>query len=126
MSYTKQNLSAWKNHTEQKEIKEQSSKYKAEKTTVDDITFDSKKEAIRYNELKLLEKIGVITNLKRQVPYVLIEKSEYGRTIRYLADFVYVEKGETVVEDCKGVKTPIYRLKKRLMAEKYGILIKET
>ena len=126
MSYTRQNLSTWKNQTSEKETKEQSSKYKAKKTKVDDITFDSKKEANRYNELKLLEKTGAISNLKRQVPYVLIEKSKYGRTIRYLADFVYTEKGETVVEDCKGVRTPVYRLKKRLMAEKFGILIKET
>lgn len=126
MSYNRQNISAWKTQTKGDEIKEQSSKYKAEKTVVDDITFDSKKEANRYNELKLLERTNVISNLKRQVPYVLIEKSKYGRSIRYLADFVYIENGETVIEDCKGVRTPVYRLKKRLMAERFGILIRET
>lgn len=126
MAYNRQNISAWKTQTKGDEVKKQSSKYKAEKTVVDDITFDSKKEANRYNELKLLERTNVVKDLRRQVPYVLIEKSKYGRSIRYLADFVYIENGETVVEDCKGVRTPVYRLKKRLMAEKFGILIRET
>lgn len=126
MAYNRQNISAWKTQTKGDEVKKQSSKYKAEKTVVDDITFDSKKEANRYNELKLLERTNVVKDLRRQVPYVLIEKSKYGRSIRYLADFVYIENGETVVEDCKGVRTPVYLLKKRLMAEKFGILIRET
>ena len=50
----------------------------------------------------------------------------YGRAIKYVADFVYEENGQTVVEDVKGVKTPVYKLKKRMLAEKYGIVIKET
>ena len=103
-----------------------SSKYHAKKIIINGITFDSKKETNRYQELKLLEKGGMISCLKRQVPYVLIEKSKYGREIKYLADFVYTEKGVAIIEDCKGVKTPVYQLKKRLMAEKYGIAIKET
>lgn len=102
------------------------SKYHAQKTTVDGITFDSKKEAMRYQELKLLQRAGEIKNLQLQVPYVLIEKSKYGRTIKYIADFVYEEKGQVVVEDCKGFKTDTYKLKKRLLAEKYGIEIKES
>lgn len=102
------------------------SKYHAKRTTIDDITFASKKEAMRYRELKLLERAGEIENLQLQVPYILIDKSKYGRAIKYVADFVYQEKGKTIVEDSKGFKTDVYKLKKRLLAEKYNIEIKET
>lgn len=102
------------------------SKYHAQYTTVDGIKFASKKEATRYRELKLLERAGVITKLRMQVPFILVDKSQFGRQIKYLADFVYEEDGETVVEDTKGFRTDVYKLKKRLMAEKYGIVIKET
>lgn len=101
-------------------------KYKAKKTVVDNITFDSKKEANRYCELKLLERAKVISNLQLQVPYILIPKSKYGHAIKYVADFVYEENNKIVIEDVKGVKTPVYRIKKRLMAEQFGIVIKET
>lgn len=101
-------------------------KYRNKKTSVDGIRFDSKREANRYIELKMLERAGVIKGLKRQVPYVLINKSRYGRAIKYVADFVYLENGQLVVEDVKGVRTPVYKLKKRLIAEVYGIEIKET
>lgn len=102
------------------------SKYHAKKTVVDGIKFDSKKEAKRYLELKAMEKVGSIKNLQLQVPFILIEKSKYGRSIKYVADFVYNRNGSKVVEDVKGVKTPVYKLKKRLMAEKYGIIVLET
>lgn len=102
------------------------SKYHAQYTTVDGIKFASKKEATRYRELKLLERAGVITKLRMQVPFILVDKSQFGRQIKYLADFVYEEDGETVVEDTKGFRTDVYKLKKRLVAEKYGIVIKET
>lgn len=101
-------------------------KYHNRKTSVDGIRFDSKKEANRYIELKLLERAGVIKDLRRQVPYVIINKSRYGRAIKYVADFVYLENGQLVVEDVKGVRTPVYKLKKRLMAERFGIEVKET
>ena len=106
------------------------SKYRSIKTTVDDITFDSKKEAKRYQELKLLQRANKIENLRLQVPYVLIDKSKYGRQIKYIADFVYYDKElrQEVVEDTKSeaTKTPVYMLKKRLMQERYGITIKEN
>lgn len=102
------------------------SKYNAVKTEIDGIVFDSKKEAQRYKELKLLEQVGEITNLRLQVPYVLIAKSKYGMPIRYIADFVYEENGNEIVEDTKGYRTDVYKIKRRLMAEKYGIKIKET
>ena len=101
-------------------------KYHNRKTSVDGIRFDSKKEAKRYLELKILEKAGAIKDLRRQVPYVLINKSRYGRAIKYVADFVYYEDNKLVVEDVKGVRTPVYKLKKRLMAERFGIEVKET
>lgn len=101
------------------------SKYHAKKTVVDGITFDSKKEATHYQELKLLERAGEIHDLKLQVPFVLIDKSAHGRQIKYVADFVYYQDGQMVVEDVKGFKTDVYKLKKRLMAERYEIEIKE-
>lgn len=102
------------------------SKYRAVKTEIDGIMFDSKHEAARYQELRLLEQAGEISNLRLQVPFELIAKSKYGRSIKYVADFVYNDRNGLIVEDAKGMKTPVYRLKKRMMAEKYGIKIKET
>lgn len=102
------------------------SKYHAKKETVDGITFASRKEASRYRQLKLLERAKAIQDLQMQVKFPLIPKSKYGREIRYIGDFVYYEDGHMVVEDTKGFKTDVYKLKKRLMAEKYGIEIKET
>ena len=105
------------------------SKYLNKKTKVDGITFDSKKEANRYLILKQMEKEGKINSLKRQVPFPLIRKSKYGREIRYIADFTYYLDGWLVVEDVKSPytrKNPVYKLKKRLMAELYGIVINEV
>lgn len=102
------------------------SKYGAVKTKVDGIVFDSKKESNRYAELKVLEQAGVITNLRLQVPFELMPKSKYGMAIRYYADFVYYENNKLIVEDAKGMRTPMYKIKKRLMAEVHGIEIKET
>ena len=107
--------------------KPKKSKYGAVKTEVDGIKFDSKHEASRYEELRLLEQAGEITNLCLQVPFELIPKSKYGMPIRYIADFTYNDgNGQPLVGDAKGVKTPVYRLKRRLMAELNGIEIKET
>ena len=100
-------------------------KYNNKKTEVDGILFDSKKEAMRYKHLKAFETSGLIQDLQLQVPYILIDKSKHGRDVKYIADFVYTEDGQTVVEDVKGVKTDVYRLKKRMLAERYGIEIKE-
>lgn len=107
--------------------KPKKSKYGAVKTEIDGIMFDSKHEAKRYQELRLLEQTGEITNLRLQVPFELIPKSKYGMPIRYIADFTYNDgNGQLIVEDAKGVKTPVYRIKRRLMAELKGIEIKET
>ncbi len=103
-----------------------SGKYRAVKTTVDGITFDSKKEAARYKELKVLENTGHIKKLELQKRYdFVINQLKLGF---YKADFVYWdnENDEEVVEDVKGIKTPMYNLKKKLMKAIYQIDIFET
>ena len=107
-------------------------KYGNQRTVVDGITFDSKKEATRYAELKLLQRAGEIFDLQRQVPFTLIPKqTRDGKVIErpcvYKADFVYKEKdGTEVVEDVKGVCTKEYRIKKKLMLWQFGIIVKEV
>lgn len=102
-------------------------KYGNTKVVIGDECFDSKLEYHRFMQLKILEKAKLIKSLKRQVRYVLIDKSKHGQEIAYIADFEYIENGKKVVEDTKSeaTKTPLYRLKKRLLAERYGIEIKE-
>ena len=110
------------------------SKYNSRKTVIDDITFDSKKEAKRYVELKKKQDEGEITDLRLQVPFELVPsftieidgKKRKRRNIRYIADFVYYENGQKIVEDVKGRKTEIYKLKKKLFEYKYKTTIKET
>lgn len=97
--------------------------------------FDSRKEERRYNELLILERSGIITDLKRQVPYELIpSQRESGKVIEraciYKADFTYIQDGGLVVEDVKPYSkgkfycTPEFKIKKKLMLERYGIKIK--
>lgn len=98
-------------------------KYQAQKTIVDGITFDSKKEAHRYKELKLLERAGEISSLQLQTPYELQPSFKHnGKTIRaikYVADFTYTDKaGKIHIEDTKGVKTKEYLIKKKMMLYK--------
>nr|UVM85706.1 MAG: protein of unknown function DUF1064 [Bacteriophage sp.] len=106
------------------------SKYHARRTTVDGITFDSKREADRYLVLKSMEEDGTIEDLRRQVRYELIPAfdvdGKHYRPVFYVADFVYVENGKEVVEDVKGMRTDTYRLKAKLFARRYGKVIRET
>lgn len=111
------------------------SKYRAKKVTIDGITFDSKKEARRYQVLKMLERTGQIKDLKLQVPYELQPSFKYdGKTVRaikYVADFEYIMRGKNgnavkVVEDTKGYKTEVYLLKKKMFLFKYGFEITEV
>lgn len=107
------------------------SKYNSKKTVIDGIEFDSRFEAQRWCELRMLEKGGAIHNLRRQVVYELqpgFKKNGVSfRPIRYIADFVYEENGQTVVEDTKGCLTDEYRLKKKLFEYRYHDLhIKEV
>ena len=99
-------------------------KYKAKPTVIDGIRFASKKESLRYCELRLLEKAREITHLELQPKYELIVNEIKVGT--YIADFKYFEEGEWVTEDTKGFKTPVYKLKKKLMKAIHGIEIRET
>lgn len=109
------------------------SKYNAQKSQ----GFDSKKEARRYSELRILEKSGLITDLQRQVPFEIIpaQKDKKGRTLerasKYIADFVYFDDhGYLVVEDVKGYRKgtayAVFVLKRKLMLQKYGIRVLEV
>ena len=107
------------------------SKYHAVKKYTADGVFDSVREYRRWCELKLLERAGKITDLRRQVPFKLIPAQTAGgkvveRAVTYVADFVYEEAGMRVVEDSKGAKTPDYIIKRKLMLWVYGIRIRET
>ncbi len=103
-------------------------KYGNKTVMTTDGKFDSKLEYYRWCELVILEKAKKIKELKRQVKFVLIDKSKYGREISYIADFTYIKGDKLVVEDTKSTatKTRLYALKKRLLAERYGIEIKEV
>ena len=99
-------------------------KYKAVKTVVDGIKFDSKKEARRYGQLKLLVKAGEISELKLQPRFdLIVDGTKCGF---YKADFEYIEGGKVVIEDVKGMKTPVYNLKKKLVKAIHGVDIFET
>ena len=122
------------------------SKYGAKKVTRDGMTFDSQKEYRRFCELCLLERAGKVTDLQRQVKFVLIP-TQYERferyspktgkrlsdgvravekEVSYIADFVYTEDGKQVGEDTKGFRTADYILKRKMMLHFHGIKIKET
>ena len=110
-----------------------SSKYGNRKTEVDGILFDSAKEARRYGELDLMLKAGEIRDLRLQVPFELIpaQRDERGRikerAVNYVADFVYTTReGILVVEDAKGMRTDVYKLKKKMMLYFKNIEIKEV
>ena len=112
--------------------KKKKAKYGNEKTETNGIKFDSKKEARRYMELRQLETIGKISDLKLQHTFTLqeaftTESGERIQAIKYIADFTYVEDGKFVVEDVKSPATrsnPVYRMKNKMMAEK-GYVIRE-
>ena len=112
----------------EEENPEKKSKYSSAKTDVDGIRFDSKKEAEFYAELKLGEKAGEISHLRLQPRYLLQEafkhEGKHYREIEYVADFEYIENGETVVVDVKGFKTAVYMLKRKLFLYRYGDKVK--
>ncbi len=99
-------------------------KYNAQPTEVGGIRFASRAEATRYQQLKNLQEMGRVQNLKTQVPFIC----EVNRRVvcKYIADFVYVEDGMRVVEDVKGMLTPLYKLKKRLMEACHNVVIREV
>ena len=107
------------------------SKYGAKKVTVNGIQFDSKREARRYLELSALEMAGQIRDLQLQVKFELIPSQRIDgkvveRSCDYVADFVYEQNGETIVEDSKGHRTKDYIIKRKLMLRVHGIRIREV
>ena len=113
-------------------------KYGAKKAQRGPITFDSQKEAARYDQLVLLERAGEIRGLRLQPEFTLQEafttpSGEKIRAIRYRADFAYEQKivegidtrWAPVVEDVKGVRTQAYVIKRKLMLWRHGIRIRE-
>jgi ribosomal protein S8 len=102
------------------------SKYKNERTEVDGIVFMSQREAGRYIALRYLKNAGKIKDLKLQVEYELNPGGTH--SLKYIADFQYydIETGQTIVEDCKGFRTPVYRKKRKLMLKVHNIQILET
>ena len=121
-------------------------KYRNKKVIVNGETFDSEKEYKRYRELLLLERAGAITDLQRQVKFVLIPAQyetfeRYGkrgqrlkdgkrcieRGVDYYADFVYKENGKQIIEDTKSdpTRTESYIIKRKLMLFIHGIKVKE-
>ena len=108
-----------------------SSKYRNKRTTVDGITFDSKREAKRYGELKLLERADQIRALSLQPKFTLVPSQRNAdgkaeRPVVYVADFMYFEGEKCVVEDAKGMRTPDYVIKRKLMLERHGITVREV
>lgn len=109
-------------------------KYRNKKTIRFGITFDSIKEADRYTYLYSLVQAGEITDLKTQVPFVVIDKNDIYRDAKYLADFTYnliTPNGkEFVVEDVKGMKRgtayTVFKLKQKLMYSRYEIVVREV
>lgn len=118
------------------------SKYHSRKVYADGMEFDSVKEYERWVFLRGLEGSGLIQNLQRQVPFELIPTQrepdttgprggvKKGRVMEkscsYIADFVYTQDGRQVVEDTKGVQTPEYIIKRKLMLYVHGIRIREV
>lgn len=102
------------------------SKYGNKKTEVDNVVFDSKAEATRYNQLKLLERGREIRGLVLQPRFPIEVNGQ--KVCTYVGDFSYTNSytGEFFVEDTKGMKTPMYNLKKKLMKAVYNIDIIET
>ena len=102
------------------------SKYSNKKTSYKGIIYDSKKEAKRAYELDMMQRAGLIHNLERQKSFELQPSFKVnGKTVRaitYIADFVYIKDGKTIVEDVKGSKktlTEVYRIKKKLFLYRY-------
>lgn len=126
------------------------SKYQNKKVTYNGQTFDSKREAKRHQELLLLQRAGIISDLQTQVEFELLpayfEEVPTGefykrgpkkgqpkmkrvcveQSVKYIADFVYHENGKKVVEDAKGFRTDDYIIKRKMMLHIHGIRIKEV
>lgn len=100
------------------------SKYRSKRTEINGISFASRREANRWAELCLLAKAGKISDLRRQWKIPL---TAHGKLIcHYIADFAYLENGQETIEDAKGFKTDVYKLKAKLFEAEFGKSIKEV
>lgn len=100
-------------------------KFRAVRTEADGIWFDSKRESLRYLELKMLLRSGIISDLLLQKEFPIVVNGV--KICKYIADFSYLDQhGREVVEDAKGVRTPVYVLKSKLMIAVWGLRIVET
>ena len=113
------------------------SKFHNQKMRIGGREFDSRKEGRRYQELLLLQRAGEIHDLRCQVPFELIPPQRYKdpvtgrwrteRGTKYVSDFCYTTSdGKSIVEDVKGVRTDVYKLKKKLMLWLHGVRIREV
>ena len=101
-------------------------KYGNKRTTLHGIAFDSQKEAYRYNDLLLLQRVGKISNLRRQVRFNLIPATNDERGVSYFADFTYTEDGKNIVEDVKSEATKkdkTYIIKRKLLKWRYPEIV---
>ena len=98
-------------------------KYGNKKIKIDGITFDSKKEGSRFFDLKMLQKAGEISDLELQPKFEIVPGVKWNgkkhRARFYIGDFLYKENGLTIVEDTKGFRTPIYKIKRQLFLIQY-------
>lgn len=112
---------------EYRQIARKPRKYRNEPKTADGFRFDSRKEARRYRELRLLQQAGEISRLE---VHPCFELKVYGTPVgKYTGDFAYAERGEYIVEDCKSPATrreAAYRLRRRLMKAIHGIEVREV
>ena len=119
------NINLWRNLG-----KQTTSKYKNKKVVVDNILFDSKKEANYYTKLKILRDAGKIVDLELQKRFVLQQGFKLNgksyRAITYIADFIYKDDKGVHVVDTKGYRTEVYKIKKKLFMKKFGIEIEEV
>lgn len=108
-------------------------KYGNRKTVIDGHIFDSKREAMRYSQLQLLQRAGQIKDLELQPRFELIPKQRRDdgkpeRACEYVADFRYTDTatGQIVIEDAKGMRTRDYIVKRKLMLQVHGISVREV
>lgn len=113
--------------------KQTAAKYGNKKSVAADGTkFDSRAEHRRWVHLCHLQAAGLISDLRRQVVYELVKSVKFHGAsrakpaIRYVADFVYMEKGAEVIEDVKGVLTTEFKLKRHLMKAVLGLEVRLT
>lgn len=99
-----------------------SNKYNAKKAEINGVRFDSLKEARLYQKLENMQRMGIISDLQRQVRFELVPKQKDERAVYYVADYVFKEGDKVVVADCKSAMTkklPVYVVKRKIFKWRY-------